>query len=282
MRETDELAAVARSVAISAGRLVLQTNRERPPRSELIDDATRKSSATDLATASDRASERFIVGQLRVLRPNDAILGEEGSDDSGTSGLTWLVDPIDGTTNFVYDFPAWTVSVAVADDEGAVAGAVYEPVRDECFLGTRRGGSALNGRLLGPLSPPALGEALVATGFSYSPERRVRQARLLPVVLKEVRDIRRAGSASLDCCYVAAGRVDAFVRDRAETVGQRGRRAHRARGGSRVANRRRNHWRRRDSRRRSRAATRRARRSPHRGGANRFTTMTAPDDRTEV
>lgn len=210
MRETDELAAIARSVAISAGRLVLQSNRERPPRSELIVDATRKSSATDLATASDRASERFIVGQLRALRPNDAILGEEGSDDSGTSGLTWLVDPIDGTTNFVYDFPAWTVSVAVADDEGAVAGAVYEPVRDECFLGTRGGGSALNGRLLGPLSPPALGEALVAIGFSYSPERRVRQARLLPVVLKEVRDIRRAGSASLDCCYVAAGRVDAF------------------------------------------------------------------------
>ena len=189
---------------------MLQSNRERRQRSELIGDATRKSSATDLATASDRASERFIVGQLRALRPNDAILGEEGSDDSGTSGLTWLVDPIDGTTNFVYDFPAWTVSIAVADDEGAIAGAVYEPVRDECFVAMRGGGSALNGRALGPLSPPPLAEALVATGFSYSSERRVRQALLLPLVLREVRDIRRAGSASLDCCYVAAGRVDAF------------------------------------------------------------------------
>ena len=206
----EELAAIAKGVAIGAGKLVLQADRDRPARAELVEEATRKSSATDLATETDRASERFIVEQLRALRPNDGILGEEGSSESGTSGLTWLVDPIDGTTNFVYAFPAWTVSVAVADGDGVIVGAVYEPVRDECFAAVRRGGSNLNGSLLGPLASPTLGEALVATGFSYMSELRVRQARLLPVVLPAVRDIRRAGSASLDCCYVAAGRVDAF------------------------------------------------------------------------
>lgn len=210
MTGKEELAAIARSVALGAGRLVLQTGRRRPSRAALVEDATRKSSATDLATKSDRAAERFIVEQLRALRPNDGILGEEGSRDAGTSGMTWLVDPIDGTTNFVYDFPAWTVSIAVADENGAIAGAVYEPVRDECFVAARGGGSTLNGVGLGPLAPPPLAEALVATGFSYEAEQRVRQARLLPLVLGEVRDIRRAGSASLDCCYVAAARVDAF------------------------------------------------------------------------
>ena len=241
MTGTDELAVIARSVAIGAGRLVLQSNRERRQRSELIGDATRKSSATDLATASDRASERFIVGQLRALRPNDAILGEEGSDDSGTSGLTWLVDPIDGTTNFVYDFPAWTVSIAVADDEGAIAGAVYEPVRDECFVAMRGGGSALNGRALGPLSPPPLAEALVATGFSYSSERRVRQAlSFAPRAARGARySPRRLRVARLLLRRRRTGRR--VLRDGAEAVGQCGRRARRARGGSRVTNRRRNH-----------------------------------------
>ncbi len=210
MTGLEELAAIARSVAIRAGRLVLDADRARPSRADLVDQSTRKSSATDLATATDREAERFIVEQLRALRPEDAILGEEGARDEGTTGLTWLVDPIDGTTNFVYAFPAWTVSVAVSDDQGPLAGAVFEPVRDECFVAMRGGGSTLNGKSLGPLIPSPLSEALVATGFSYSSELRAQQARLLPVVLQRVRDMRRAGAASLDCCYVGAGRVDAY------------------------------------------------------------------------
>ncbi|MGB9112803.1 MAG: inositol monophosphatase family protein, partial [Acidimicrobiales bacterium] len=153
MTGNEELAAIAKSLAIGAGKLVVQADRDRPARAELVEEATRKSSATDLATDADRASERFIVNQLRALRPNDGILGEEGSNESGSSGLTWLVDPIDGTTNFVYAFPAWTVSVAVTDGDGAIAGAVYEPVRHECFAAVRGGGSNLNGRRLGPLAP---------------------------------------------------------------------------------------------------------------------------------
>jgi myo-inositol-1(or 4)-monophosphatase len=207
---TEELATIATNVAVGAGRLVLRAERERPNRAQLVEGATRKSSVTDLATESDRASERFIVEQLRRLRPNDGILGEEGSDDRGTSGMTWLVDPIDGTTNFVYDFPAWAVSIAVADDDGAIAGAVYDPLRDECFVARRGGGSTLNGRPLGPLFAPPLKEALVATGFAYASEVRVRQAQLLPLILGEVRDIRRAGAASLDLCYVGAGRLDGY------------------------------------------------------------------------
>jgi myo-inositol-1(or 4)-monophosphatase len=210
MTGIEELAAIARSVAVGAGKLVLQADRQRPSRPQLVEDATRKSSLTDLATESDRASERFIVEQLRALRPNDGILGEEGSHDPGSTGMTWLVDPIDGTTNFVYGFPDWTVSIAVADDDGAIAGAVYEPVRDECFVAQREGGSTLNGRPLGPLFAPPLAEALIGTGFSYSPEVRVRQAQLLPIILGEVRDIRRAGAASLDLCYVATGRLDGY------------------------------------------------------------------------
>jgi myo-inositol-1(or 4)-monophosphatase len=210
MSGSAELAAIARSVATGAGRLARAADQERPQRSELVGRSTRKSSSTDLVTATDTASERFIVEQLRALRPDDAIVGEEGGGNTGTSGLTWLVDPIDGTTNFVYAYPAWTVSVAVADVDGPVAGAVYEPMRDECFVAARGEGASLNGRALGPLVPPTLEEALVATGFAYGSDLRGKQARLLPLLLREVRDIRRGGAASLDCCYVAAGRVDAF------------------------------------------------------------------------
>lgn len=210
MSGSAELAAIARSVATGAGKLARAADQTRPQRSELVGRSGRKSSSTDLVTSTDTATERFIVEQLHALRPDDAIIGEEGGGNPGSSGLTWLVDPIDGTTNFVYAYPAWTVSVAVADADGAIAGAVYEPLRDECFVGARGAGASLNGKALGPLAPPPLAEALVATGFAYEADLRARQARLLPIVLGGVRDIRRGGSASLDCCYVAAGRVDGY------------------------------------------------------------------------
>ncbi|MGP8065071.1 MAG: inositol monophosphatase family protein [Acidimicrobiales bacterium] len=204
------LVALAGRLARESGHLLVEASRHRQARLTLGDTARRKSSTTDLATEADRASERLIVGGIKLARPDDAVLGEEGSDHAGSSGLTWFVDPIDGTTNFVYGFGSWTVSIGVADGAGMLAGAVYDPLRDEMFTAARGCGAALDGHPLGPLAAPPLAESLIGTGFSYSAESRHAQARLLPIVLPRVRDIRRAGAASLDLCYVGAGRLNGY------------------------------------------------------------------------
>lgn len=203
------LLALARSLAERAGEGLLEASGVEARRL-LIEGATRKSSRTDLATDADRASEGLVRDGILVERPDDAILGEEGGERAGGSGLTWIVDPLDGTTNFVYGFPAWCVSIAVADAEGALAGVVHDPLRGETFEATRGGGAFLDGTPLQLGTAPPLGEALVATGFGYDPARRRRQAAVLPSLLPVVRDIRRAGSAALDLCWVAAGRLDAY------------------------------------------------------------------------
>jgi myo-inositol-1(or 4)-monophosphatase len=210
MTETKELVSLAAELAKVSGRLLFDSVGRRKSPGELAGRAGRKTSATDLVTAADRASERLIVDRLHALRPEDGILGEEGSKRRGKSGLTWIIDPIDGTTNFVYAFPAWSVSVAVADKKGALAGAVYDAVAGEMFTAGRKEGAYLNGKRLGKLNSPSLAESLIGTGFSYSAEIRLAQAKLLPKVLPNVRDIRRAGAASLDLCYVGAGRLDGY------------------------------------------------------------------------
>ena len=131
-----------------------------------------KSTATDLVTDLDRAAERHVVDGIRAARPDDAIVGEEGTDRAGTSGISWFIDPIDGTTNFVYDVPAWSTSVAAADADGALVGAVYVPAIGELFAATRGGGATLNGEPIACSDLADLSRALVATGFSYRPERR--------------------------------------------------------------------------------------------------------------
>ncbi|HXZ82451.1 MAG TPA: inositol monophosphatase family protein [Acidimicrobiales bacterium] len=204
------LARLAADLARQAGQLLVEAGRHRRARAALAEAATRKSSATDLVTAADQASERLIVGGITSTRPDDAILGEEGSDHAGKSGLTWIIDPLDGTINYVYGFGTWAVSIAVADDSGTLAGAVYDPLRDEMFSAARGHGAHLDGRPLGSLDAPPLGESLIGTGFSYAAETRRGQARLLPVVLPRVRDVRRAGSAALDLCYVGAGRLNGY------------------------------------------------------------------------
>ena len=209
MSEAAALAALARRVATAAGELLLASTGDAARRG-LAEGATRKSSRTDLATAADRASEALVRSAILAERPDDAILGEEEGETAGDSGLTWIVDPLDGTTNFVYGFPAWAVSIAVADAEGTVAGVVHDPLRGETFEATRGGGATCNGVPLALPPPPPLAEALVATGFGYAAERRRRQAALLPGVVPSVRDIRRAGAAALDLCWVAAGRLDAY------------------------------------------------------------------------
>lgn len=172
-----------------------------------------KSSATDPVSDADRASERLIAAAITRARPGDAIVGEEGSDRAGSSGLRWVIDPLDGTVNYLYGHPGWAVSVGCYDDEGAVAGVVYDPVHDELFAATRGAGAECNGRSLAVNDPVPLEHALIATGFSYDPTHRRAQAAVAARLLGAVRDIRRVGAASLDLCWLAAGRVDGYYED---------------------------------------------------------------------
>ena len=169
-----------------------------------------KSSATDLVSDADREAERVIRELLERERPDDGLLAEEGSAAEAASGRRWLVDPLDGTVNFLYGFHAWAVSVALEDAEGLVVGVVLDPVRDELFAAQRGGGAFVNGEPVEVSGETRLERAMIATGFSYVPERRAEQAELLRVVLPRVRDIRRAGAAALDLCFLASGRVDGY------------------------------------------------------------------------
>ncbi len=165
-----------------------------------------KSTSTDLVSAADLAAEQAIRDILARRVPDDAIMGEEGADTAGTSGRRWIVDPLDGTVNFLYGLPQWGVSVAC---EG-LAGAVYDPTRDELFTATAEGSAQCNGIDLEPTPPEDLAHALVATGFGYDAGRRALQAEVAARVVPRARDIRRGGSAALDLAWTAAGRLDAY------------------------------------------------------------------------
>jgi len=212
-RLSEELLRVALDVAAAAGRL-LRAGRaaaDAAPAGTLRATALTKTSTTDLVTAVDRASERLVAEMLARERPRDAVLGEEGiASRDGSSGVRWVVDPLDGTTNFVYGFPAYAVSLAAELDGTTLVGVVHDASRGETYAALAGRGATLDGRPLRVGSAPPLSEALVGTGFSYSPAERERQARLLRVLLPAVRDLRRAGAAALDLCAVAAGRLDAF------------------------------------------------------------------------
>lgn len=179
-----------------------------------------KSSLTDVVTAADQEAERLAIDGLRRLRPNDGILGEEGASVVGTTGITWVVDPIDGTVNYLYDLPAYAVSIAatvedgaqgtMADGRRAIAGAVFVPSSGELFTAWEGGGAHLDGQPLSGPKPTELSTTLLATGFGYTKERRTEQVEVLRRILPLVRDIRRMGSAAVDLCMVAAGRVDAY------------------------------------------------------------------------
>ena len=169
-----------------------------------------KSSDTDLVSDADREAERVIRELLAAERPEDGLLAEEGSQAQSESGRRWIVDPLDGTANFLYGFPAWAVSIALEDERGLALGLVLDPLRPELFSAVRGEGARLDGAPIRVSGRTELARALVATGFSYEADRRGAQAELLLTVLPRVRDIRRVGAAALDLCQVAAGRVDAF------------------------------------------------------------------------
>lgn len=199
-----DLLALAEAVAREAARVIVEDR----PRGLGV--ARTKSTATDVVTEMDTRSERLIVERIGAARPDDGFLGEEGAAREGTSGVRWIVDPIDGTVNYLYEYPAYAVSVAAAVGAEVVAGAVVNPVSGETFTAARGYGAWLGGSRLEPVPPPPLDLALVATGFGYDARRRARQADVLRAVLPAVRDVRRAGAASLDLCALAVGRVDAY------------------------------------------------------------------------
>jgi myo-inositol-1(or 4)-monophosphatase len=169
-----------------------------------------KSSPTDVVTAADRAVEALLVSALSETRPDDGLLGEEGGTAEGTSGLRWVLDPIDGTVNYLYGIPQWAVSIGVEDAEGAWVGVVYDPSKDELWSAVRGGGATLNDEPIRCSAVTRLESSLVGTGFGYDARRRAAQGAALPDLLPRVRDIRRLGAGSLDLCSVAAGRLDAY------------------------------------------------------------------------
>lgn len=200
----DELATLAAIVAAEAGELAvaMATQARVTP--------STKSSTSDFVTDADRAAEAHITHRLGEARPDDGILGEEGAATLGTSRITWHVDPIDGTTNFVYDIPAFSVSIAAALDDEVIAGAVLNPTTGELYRAVLGQGATRNGSPLTCRSPSELSATLVATGFGYLPERRRSQGHVVAELLPRIRDIRRFGSAALDLCAVASGQVDAY------------------------------------------------------------------------
>lgn len=173
-----------------------------------------KSSPTDVVTQMDRASEQAIVAHVLRHRPDDAILGEEAGERAGTTGLRWVIDPLDGTVNYLYGLPLWAVSVAVEGESGAIAGAVGVPALGITYAAALGAGAwSLSDRGRQPLVVREchnLGAALVATGFGYRRERRLDQGRALAQLMGTIRDVRRCGAAALDLCWLAAGHYDAY------------------------------------------------------------------------
>ncbi len=201
---SDELLTVAVEVVRAAAELA------RDLREQGVSGVATKSTATDVVTAADKATERYVRDLLRERRPGDTVLGEESGQSTGTGGVRWILDPIDGTVNYLYGLPQYAVSLAAERDGEVVAGAVRNVASGEEWTATRGGGAHRAGRKLRGSAVTELGQTLVATGFGYAAARRAHQARVVAQLLPVVRDIRRLGSAALDLCFAAEGRVDAY------------------------------------------------------------------------
>jgi myo-inositol-1(or 4)-monophosphatase len=201
------LAALALTTAREAGDLIVRLRRAG------VEVAGTKSSEIDIVTAADRASEQLVKERLLAARPDDGILGEEGDDVPGSSGVVWIVDPIDGTVNYLYGLPHFAVSIAAEVDGQVVAGVVVAPALGQEYVATLGGGATLNGQPVRPRPVVPLGQRLVATGFNYERDARTREAAYVARLLPNIRDIRRLGSCALDICAVASGLLDAYVEE---------------------------------------------------------------------
>jgi myo-inositol-1(or 4)-monophosphatase len=201
---------LARSIALEAGELAARRRREG------VEVAATKSTIVDVVTEADREVERLILGRIQDARPDDGVLGEEGASVTGTSGLTWVVDPIDGTVNYLYGIPHYAVSIALVEGEPdpltwtAKAGVVLNPATGEIFTAEAGEGAFCGDRRIHVAEPVELDVALIATGFAYAADTRAFQGDVVARLLPQVRDIRRQGTASLDLCFVADGRYDAY------------------------------------------------------------------------
>lgn len=200
----DELLLLATRLATQTGAFLLDGLNH--PRTAI----ETKSSGTDMVSEMDRGAERILVEGILSARPNDSILGEEGTDRPGTSGVRWIIDPLDGTTNYLYGHPQWSVSVGIEIDGVGSVGVVDAPMLRETYTAALGGGAFRNGEPIDVSRCDSLSHALVATGFGYEATLRDWQGGVVHALLPELRDIRRGGSAALDLCFVACGRVDAY------------------------------------------------------------------------
>ena len=203
----DELLDLALAVAREAGDLV-RTRRE-----DGVRVAATKSSITDVVTEADRASEALILERIQAARPDDGILGEEGSDTTGTSGVRWVVDPIDGTVNYFYNLPQYAVSIGVEVDGVIEVGVVVNAANGDEFTAVRGRGATRNGRPIEVRTPPSLDRCVISTGYNYEPKVRARQAASVAELVVRVADIRRFGSCALDLCALATGQSDGYVEE---------------------------------------------------------------------
>jgi myo-inositol-1(or 4)-monophosphatase len=201
---TAELRALAEAIAREAGALL----RDAYHGPELRVSA--KSTPTDLVSEADHNAERLIRDRLEAARPDDGVLGEEGGDRTGTSGIRWIVDPLDGTVNFLFGIPQWAVSIACEDEQGTLVGVVYDPMRDELFSAQRGGAATLDGHVITASTKADMATAMVGTGFGYDAEVRRAQSTIAARLLPEVRDLRRFGAAAIDLAWTACGRLDAY------------------------------------------------------------------------
>ncbi|MFL2987450.1 MAG: inositol monophosphatase family protein [Candidatus Poriferisodalaceae bacterium] len=171
---------------------------------------TSKSTATDPISDVDREAETLIVTAIRESRPKDGIIGEEETSIEGTSGFCWVIDPLDGTVNYLYEFPSHAVSIGVEFNGTPAVGVVYDTALNEIYSARINSNATKNGREIQVTSCSNLALALLGTGFAYEPSVRRSQAELLTELIPQVRDIRRSGSCAVDLCSVASGRLDAF------------------------------------------------------------------------
>jgi myo-inositol-1(or 4)-monophosphatase len=202
-----ELLELARRVAHEAAELV------RTRRAAGVTVAATKSSITDVVTEADRDSEALILERIQAARPDDAILGEEGSNTVGTTGVRWIVDPIDGTVNYLYDLPQYAVSIGVEVDGVVQVGVVVNAASGDEFTAVRGQGATLNGSPIGVRETGPLERRVVSTGYHYEPPIRARQAAAVAALVVQIADIRRFGSCALDLCALAAGRSDGYVEE---------------------------------------------------------------------